>query len=160
MTQGSFKTFLFWNYRLFQALCRWGEKALISNQESFSATLSRSYIVFTLILTLILKLKLKLFDPVYRQMILSYLGDYGNDDLFIFHFIFEFTKIFKIYTIRQTFKQLRTLMINGLYLNMWYGNIRSKIIWKDSFWNTLIVSFWSCAWNLECFYWIRRKMSW
>ena len=29
-------------------MCRRGEKAVISKQESFSATLSRSYIVFTL----------------------------------------------------------------------------------------------------------------
>ena len=43
MTQGSSKTFLFWIFRFFHALCSRGKKAAISNQESFSTTLySRS----------------------------------------------------------------------------------------------------------------------
>ena len=36
-------------YRLFHTLCKWGKKVVISKRESFTATLSRSYIVITLI---------------------------------------------------------------------------------------------------------------
>jgi len=49
--KGSWKTCLFWYYRLFHARTvsvGKGEKAVISRQESFSTILSRSYIVFTL----------------------------------------------------------------------------------------------------------------
>ena len=77
MTQGSSKTFLFWIFRFFHALCSRGKKAAISNQESFSTTLySRSTFFWRRL--------------HYPECIDAY-------EIFVFRFVFVFVLIFSVF---------------------------------------------------------------